>query len=166
MTTSSNQRRIVVYSTLQDFLDDVRQLVETEVITVGNWSFAQILEHLARAIDSSIDGFSFHSSWLVRTLVAPLMKNRLLTTPMKPGFILPQRANSYLPQADIGLDSAREHLETATQRLATTTPNAAHPFLGRLSDREWLALHLRHAELHMSFVVPQQEDEPVEGATE
>jgi len=166
MTAASNQRRIVVYDTLQDFLDDVRRLAEADVTAVGNWSFAQILEHLARAIDSSIDGFTFQSNWLVRTLVAPLLKNRLLTRPMKPGFTLPRRANSYLPQPDIDLDTAREHLETATERLTTTTPDAAHPFLGRLCDREWLALHLRHAELHMSFVVPRQEDGSLEGAAE
>ena len=166
MTAPSHQRRIVVYATLQEFLDDVRRLVSSDVTTVGNWSFAQILEHLARAIDASIDGFSFRAHWLLRTLVAPLIKNRLLTRPMKPGFNLPRRADGYLPPAGIDLDTAREHLETAAARISTTRPAAAHPFLGKLSDREWLALHLRHAELHMSFVVPQPEDGSLEGADE
>ena len=159
MTASSIQRRLIVYGTLQDFLDDVRRLVEVDVITVGNWSFAQILEHLARAIDSSIDGFSFQSNWLVRILAAALMKNRLLTTRMKPGFSVPRRASDYLPEPETELQAACEHLEAAAQRLSTTLPTAPHPYLGRMSDREWLALHLRHAELHMSFVVPQGEDE-------
>ncbi len=166
MAGSSHQRRTVVYQTLEEFLEDVRRLVSADVVTVGNWSFAQILEHLARAIDASIDGFSFRSNWLVRTLVAPLLKNRLLTRPMKPGFTLPKRASHYLPQPDIDLGNAVSHLETAAQRLETTQPTAAHPFLGRLSDREWLALHLRHAEMHMSFVVPGQPDGPVEGTAE
>lgn len=164
MAGSSPLRRTVVYQTLEEFLEDVRVLVSADVLTVGNWSFAQILEHLARAIDASIDGFSFRSHWLVRTLVAPLLKNRLLTSPMKPGFTLPKRASHYLPQAGIDLDNAASHLETAVQRLSTTQPTADHPFLGRLSDREWLALHLRHAEMHMSFVVSRQEDGPVEGS--
>ena len=155
--TNVSQRRESVYGTLQDFLDDVRQLAEIEVTTVGNWSFAQILEHLARAIDSSIDGFSFRSHWLVRTLAAAFLKNRLLTTKMKPGVNLPRRASSYLPEPEVELHDAREHLEAAAQRLLTTAPTARHPYLGRMSDREWLALHLRHAELHMSFVLPQRE---------
>ena len=41
--TNVSQRREIVYGTLQDFLDDVRQLTEIEVTTVGNWSFSQIL---------------------------------------------------------------------------------------------------------------------------
>ena len=155
--TTVIQRREIVYGTLQDFLDDVRQLAEIEVTTLGNWSFAQILEHLARAIDSSIDGFSFQSHWLVRTLAAAFLKNRLLTTKMKPGVNLPRRASSYLPEPEVELHDAREHLEAAAQRLLTTAPTARHPYLGRMSDREWLALHLRHAELHMSFVLPQRE---------
>ena len=128
--TTVIQRREIVYGTLQDFLDDVRRLIDVDVTTLGNWSFAQILEHLARAIDSSIDGFSFRSNWLVRTLAAPLIKNRLLTRPMKPGFTLPRRANSYLPDPDTDFDAAHTHLESAIERLATTTPTAAHPFLG------------------------------------
>lgn len=166
MTASFHERRIVTYCTLQDFLVDVGTLIDSEVTTVGNWSFAQILEHLARAIDASIDGFSFQSNWLVRTLVAPLLKNRLLTTPMKPGFTLPRRASGYLPEADVELGVSHEHLEAAVGRLAMTEPTAPHPFLGRLSDREWLALHLRHAEMHMSFVMPQSETGSLEGSTE
>ncbi|GIT29654.1 MAG: hypothetical protein Ct9H300mP1_17000 [Planctomycetaceae bacterium] len=69
------------------------------------------------------------------------------------------RASSYLPEPEIKLRNACEHLEAAAQRLLTTPPTALHPYLGRMSDREWLALHLRHAELHMSFVVPQDEGE-------
>ena len=166
MAGSSPLRRTVVYQTLEEFLEDVRVLVSADVLTVGNWSFAQILEHLARAIDASIDGFSFRSHWLVRTLVAPLLKNRLLTSPMKPGFQLPKRASSYLPEPEIDLETASAHLETAAGRLSTTNPTAAHPFLGRLIDREWLALHLRHAEMHMSFVVPRPSDESSEGLNE
>ncbi len=163
MPSAPNQRRHVVYVTLQDFRKDVQHLAGVDVTCVGNWSYAQIVEHLARAIDASIDGFSFRSNWLVRTLAAPLIKNRLLTRPMKPGFTLPRRANSYLPDPDTDFDAAHTHLESAIERLATTTPTAAHPFLGRLSDREWLALHLRHAEMHMSFVVPREDNAPSEG---
>ena len=163
MATAPSQRRPVAFVTLQDVLKDVRHLSGVDVTCVGNWSFAQILEHLARAIDASIDGFSFRANWLVRVLVAPLIKNRLLTRPMKPGIRLPRRANSYLPDPDTDFNSAHTPLESAVQRLATTTPTAAHPFLGRLSDREWLALHLRHAEMHLSFVVPREDDAPTEG---
>ncbi len=165
MTAHTSQRRQVVYATLDEFLTDVRGLVGGHVTTVGNWTLAQILEHLARAIDSSIDGFSFQANWLVRKLVAPLLKNRLLTGRMQPGYNLRSRAASYLPAPDCELDSALAHLEQATARLDTTPPTASHPFLGRLSEREWLALHLRHAELHMSFVVPSEGQAAAEPTT-
>jgi hypothetical protein len=31
---------------------------------------------------------------------------------------------------------------------------ARHPVLGKLTHEEWTQLHLRHAELHLSFAVP------------
>ncbi len=161
MASDISRRRRVAYTTLDEFLEDARRLLDCDVITVGDWSFAQILAHLALSINSSIDGFSYRGHWLVRTFVAPLMKNRLLNSPMKPGFQIPRRAAAYLPAAATTLAEAREQLENAIRRLAGTPPTAEHPYLGSLAADEWLLLHLRHAELHMSFVVPVFDKQPI-----
>ncbi|MFN5799079.1 MAG: DUF1569 domain-containing protein [Planctomyces sp.] len=31
---------------------------------------------------------------------------------------------------------------------------APHPGFGRMTHQEWLLLHLRHSEMHLSFAIP------------
>lgn len=154
MASTSATRRTVHFNSFDEFRADLAGLCETEVQTVGNWSFAQILDHLASAMTCSIDGFPFRGNWFIRVFLAPLMKNSLLTRPMKSGYRLPRRARKYLPDETLTTAEALGRVDAALDRLEQEPPQAAHPFLGRLASCEWTALHLRHAELHMSFVVP------------
>ncbi len=43
----------------------------------------------------------------------------------------------------------------AVARIQLDTERSRHPVFGELSLDEWDSLHLRHAELHMSFLVPR-----------
>ena len=146
-------RRELHYSNLNDIVTDAESIAAGEYETLGTWSFGQILEHLAATFDCSIDGFSFQAPWLLRTFVAPFVKNRFFTKPMPSGFKLPATAGSLLP-GDVSVEEGLAHLKRAIGRYETESPNAKHPFFGRLARQEWVSLALRHAELHMSFVRP------------
>jgi len=150
---SNSARRSVAYETLNDFVEDAERLAAGKYKTVGGWTFGQIMDHLATAITGSIDGFPFKGSWMARTFIAPFVKNSLLTKPMKPGFKLPKSADSYLPPNDATTADSLAKVKAAVERLGAESPTVDHPFLGRLATEEWMALHIRHAELHMSFVV-------------
>ncbi len=121
--------------------------------TVGNWSFGQICEHLAKMMNGSIDGLDFQAPWFARWFIAPLMKNSMLTKPMSPGFRLPPNAKPVLPSDPVSPESGLQQLKAAVERLQQEAPRASHPFLGKLASEEWMQLHLRHAELHLSFFV-------------
>lgn len=155
--TAVAQRRSVHYSTMPAFRADVEKLAAGQYETVGNWSFGQILLHLANAVNGSFDGYPFSLPWymrIVRPVVVPFVKKSFLTQPMKPGFKLPKTAEPYLPQPDVTTEAALSQLQAALDRFEKETPEAEHPFLRALTPNEWVALHLRHAELHMSFVRP------------
>lgn len=156
VTGTPVRRRQVEYRELSEILQDARALAVRPCVTVGAWTFAQNVEHVASAMDMAFDGANFKAPWWARMFVAPLLKNRVLTRPMRAGFRLPRRAASLLPNAKVSLESALRHLETAVARFETETPDHPHPFLGRLTRGEYVQLHLRHAALHMSFVVPQE----------
>jgi hypothetical protein len=149
------QRRVVRYRTLAELEADAQRLAEVPVRTVGNWSYGQILQHLAVVTNCAFDGFGFEAPWFARKLIAPWVKNSLLTKPMSAGFKLPARARTLLPE-DVPLDEALDNLRRALGRFASETPTARHPFLGALASQEWESLALRHAELHMSFVIPAE----------
>lgn len=144
-------RRIVEYESLEQMLGDVDRLVAARATTTGNWTIAQILEHLATAIDKSVDGFGFRASWHMR-LMAKLMKPRFLRKKMPAGFKLPPRAAKVLEPNEEDLAAAQEHIHSAVGRFHAATKLQPHPWLGNLSRAEYNLLHLRHCELHMSFI--------------
>jgi hypothetical protein len=152
MTTALKERRTLRYESLDHFLQDAETLAAGKCETVGDWSFGQILTHLGNTLNSSIDGFGFTAPWVARTLVAPFMKTRFLTKAMPSGFKLPKTATALMPPDGVTTDEALAALRKAISRFADETPGAAHPFFGKMTRDEWGQLHLRHAELHMSFV--------------
>lgn len=153
-TPEQTHRRDIAFTTLDEVREDIQTVAAGSYVTVGEWSFAQILDHLGSSLNSSIDGFPFKASWMVRWFVSPFIKNSILTKQMKPGFKLPGKFSSYLPSDDCTMDEALPKVLAAIKRLETETPVADHPFFGKMASEEWMCLHLRHAELHLSFVVP------------
>ena len=134
-------------------LTDTRQVVTHSHATSGQWTAAQILDHLARAIDCSFDGFGFSFPLWIRMLVRPF-RNGVLVRPMRAGFRMPKRSAVLRPPETATLDTALARFERSTERLKSENPQQPHPVLGLLSPQEYRLLHLRHAELHLSFILP------------
>jgi hypothetical protein len=155
-TASVSGRRTLSFTTLDEFLRDAEALAAGGRRTLGNWTFGQILGHLAYAMHNSMDGFPFQAPWVLRHLVAPFVKNSALTKPLKPGVKLPKSAAEYMPSESLTVEEALANCRRAVERLGNEIPSAKHPFFGTMASEEWMALHLRHAELHMSFVVPDE----------
>ena len=152
-------RRTVRYSMLSEIVQDAEHLIGNHH-TVGNWSFGQICQHLAKGMTASIDGFGSKAPWWARWLIAPLVKNSFLTKPMKPGFKLPKSAAALLPDDVVPAEEGLRLLKVAVERLSHETPTAPHPFLGKLATEETIQVHLRHSELHMSFIIPGENGQP------
>lgn len=153
-TAPPNTRRALRYQSLGEFQADAERLAKGKYHTVGKWSYPQILDHLAKTMTASLDGYGFQAPWFARALIAPFMKNSFLTKTMKAGFNLPKSAARLIPETDISLTAALDKLRHALARFEKEPATGAHPFFGKLASQEWTSLHLRHAELHMSFVVP------------
>lgn len=160
MTAVATQktRRTVRYATLEEFKEDLDSLLEGSCETVGNWTLAQIIDHIGDTFHASIDGIDYKAPWFARTFIAPFMKNSVLIKPMKPGIQLPKDAQKFLPPSDVTLEAAVEKVRSGLTRLESELPVADHPFFGKMASEEWMQLHLRHCELHMSFIVPADAD--------
>jgi hypothetical protein len=149
------QRRTLHYATLDELLRDAEQLASNGHRTTGKWTYGQILEHLAMGSDCFFDGFGFMAPWWARWFIAPLVRGQFLNKTMRAGFQLPKQAERLLPQGDVAVEPALDHLRRSLARFQAETPAAPHPFLGRLRSKdEYIALQLRHSELHMSYVHP------------
>jgi hypothetical protein len=155
-TATQKTRRTVRYATLEEFKQDLDALLESGCETIGNWSLAQIVDHLGSTFHVSIDGAPFKAPWFARTFISPFLKNSALIKPMRPGIQLGKKAQKYMPKEDVSLEAALEKVSSGLARLEHELPVADHPFFGKMASEEWMQLHLRHCELHMSFIVPKE----------
>ena len=81
--------------------------------------------------------------------VSKFFKKRFLTKPIPAGFKAPGR---FVPDpTDVA--PALDLLRKAIARQHEIAERAPHPALGDLSREDWDQFNLRHAEMHMSFIV-------------
>jgi uncharacterized protein DUF1569 len=155
-TTKVAGRRELHFDSLEDILAEVDRLAGSrEIKTLGNWSAGQIFEHLARVMDRSIDGFENTLPAIVRFVFQYTLKPRLLNKPMTAGFKLPAKAGAELIAPPTSFEDGLAHIRGAIHRLQTDPKRVPSPFLGPLTRDEWTRMHCRHAELHLSFLIPE-----------
>jgi hypothetical protein len=150
-----SDRRIVHYNSFHEFLEDAERMSGISVRTLGNRSFGSILQHLALTMNGSIDDAfrRMRFPWYVR-IMARLMRKKIFARGLRPGIRLPAKADASAWPEDKDVSAALEDVRSAIRRLEAETKRGSHPAFGRLSVDEWNQFHLRHCELHMSFVVP------------
>ncbi|QDU07465.1 DUF1569 domain-containing protein [Gimesia aquarii] len=153
-TKTVQDRRDVHYNSMDQLLKDAELMVVGPSRTLGNWSLGQILEHLAITMHKSIDDFPALAPWPLRVMIKLTMKQKFLTQPMPAGFQISSKMEAVRPKEHDAVKTLSE-LHEAIERLKQETPQALNPGLGRLTVDEWNAFHLRHAELHMSFVTSE-----------
>lgn len=159
ITTSRVHPRTLTFTTLTQALDEAERLAECErrgaLRRLGNWSTGQIFGHIAWWIDEGFDGHGFRPPWWLR-LIGPLLKRRMTERRAAPGFRLPGVSAGTLGTEDLPLEEGLDRLRRAIARLQAGAPTMPDPTLGRMTHEQWIKLHLRHAELHLGFLVPEQ----------
>jgi len=154
-TQNSTQRRTLHFESIDQVLAELEMLAaaekESKLRTLGNWTPGQNLGHLSSWIDYSYDGVPFKIPFIARIIMRP-MKNKFLYKPMRPGSRIPR-----LPHGTVGIDvipfdEALSKFRTNLNRLKAKPPEIPHSLFGPFTHEEWIAQHLRHAELHLSFL--------------
>lgn len=153
-TKDVRERRSLSFHAMDDILADAEALAATgDVRTSGNWTPGQNLQHVARFIRCSVEGFSGSMPWPFR-VIGRLLRGRILRMTFRPGLKVPAKFDELRPDDDVpleqGLDDLRAMVALAKERKMT----APSPILGELSHDEWEQLHCRHAEMHFSFLHP------------
>jgi hypothetical protein len=154
-TAKVTGRRELHFHNLDDIRADVEQLAQAhEIRALGNWSPGQVFKHLATIMNKCIDGFDRRLPWPVRFVLRLLFKRKFLTQPMKAGFQLPAKTATEIVPPATSLEEGLLCIRQALDRLQMESKRAPSAFLGPLTRDEWDQLHCRHAELHLSFLIP------------
>jgi hypothetical protein len=154
MSITSASRRQVRYASFDDLLAEADAAAARNASTTGKWSLGQIFEHVAIAMDRTLDGFGFTAPWPVRVIARNFLKRRILLNGMPAGFQLRGKGAEILVPGETNVEAGLEHLRRSIARMKSETQRAPHPAFGSMSLDESNLFQLRHAELHMSFVAP------------
>jgi Protein of unknown function (DUF1569) len=155
--TATRRRRLALKS-IDDLAAEIDRLVAAQhvghLVATGNWTPAQIFEHLARFIEFSYEGFPFRVSWPLRAVshVAKWVAwKRFVDRALRPGFRIP--SDSLKPDEWADFDVATARLRAQVDRIRCGEPmRQPSPFEGSITSEQWVYVHLRHAELHLSFL--------------
>ena len=83
-------------------------------------------------------------------------KQAFLRGPMQAGVKIPGVEGGTLATAPMPLDEALGRSRCVMERLKSEAPTIPNVVLGPLTHEESIALNLRHAELHLGFLVPEK----------
>lgn len=158
-TARVQDRRPLRFEDIDQVMADADRLVAADragsLRRRGNWTLGQALGHLAAWASFPYEGYpsGFRPPFFVKW-IARLGKNAFIRRPMRPGMRIPRIAGGTLGTDPLSTDEGITRFRSAFQRLAREAPTGPNPVLGLLTHEEWIALNLRHAELHLSFFQP------------
>jgi len=154
-TKAVTNRRKVSYQSYDDLLADAENLAGGEVTMLGNWTLAQVIDHLGRSLNASIDGIGFKLPWPMRVFGTLFFKQKMLNVEVPSGFKIGKSGKAkFYPHEDVEIDGSIDRLRQAIERCKTERTRSLHPLFGELGADDWDKFSLRHAEMHMSFAVP------------
>jgi uncharacterized protein DUF1569 len=149
-------RRKLRFNSLGEALADARAIANAEIQINGNWTPGQIVGHVARTINGSIDGIAFRAPLPVR-FIGRLIRNIPLNRGLIGAVKIPPAARAIVvPKPDLPIEEAVEQFAQAIERTRGETMTQTHPAFGRLSHAQWTLFHCRHAENHFSYLKPIQ----------
>jgi hypothetical protein len=151
-------RRLLRFESLDQVLAEVDRLAEAEqagrLRRLGNWTLGQTLGHLAAWAEFGYTGTPLKTPLVIKLLLR-LRKKKFLYGRMRSGVRIPGVEGGTLATGPVPLDEALGRYRAVLQRLKAEAPTAPNAIFGRLTHEESVALNLRHAELHLGFLVPE-----------
>ena len=153
-------RRRLRFESLDEVREDVQGLVDAEqrgrLKQLGNWTLGQTFGHLSAWVDYSYTGPPFKPPFFIRWILR-LRKHKFLHEPMPAGVRIPGVPGGTTATDPRPLPEATEAYTRSLERLKAEAPALPHLIFGHLPHQEWILINLRHAELHLSFFVPEDD---------
>lgn len=159
-TKNVKDRRQLRFQSPDDVLADIEKIVAAEkagkLRTSGNWTAGQAFGHVAAWINYAYEGYPMDPPpWIIRVILG-FLKGRYLKKGMPTGVRIPKVKNGTFATEVLSIDEGAAQLRKAIARLKSSEPaKFKSPAWSDMPDSERIALNLRHAEFHLSFLHPQ-----------
>lgn len=153
------ERRKLTFTTLEDVAEDAENLLAKGYDQAGNWDLAQVAGHLAEWLRFPIEGFPKPPLlikpmlWLMKVTSGKKMLEKILADGFTPGGrTMPET----VPPSGGNAAEAVARLRSAVEGWKAHTGDVhPSPLLGAMTKETGLALQLKHAAHHLSFLVPK-----------
>ena len=139
------------FKTFEEALVELEKLEQGPVDTTGNWSFFQILEHCAGAIDRNMGGQMGQPSGFLKIVKGKFGKWKVLRQGYIPSGITNPRVQPQRLEGDA--KAAAAHLRESIRKFREYQgPLSQHPLFGKMNKAEWEKFHIYHMANHFGFV--------------
>ncbi|WP_145422308.1 DUF1569 domain-containing protein [Planctomycetes bacterium K23_9] len=146
------------FADLDEAVRDAQHLLESGYVRQGNWSLAQVCQHLRLVQDPSVDGYP---GWMsLFAFLRPAMRRWLLPKLLSGDSPRGIRTASLFVPADGLVDEVEVNaFAKSVARLKSYDGQyTPHPAFGRLPRARILQIHSCHAAHHLRFLIPQTSD--------
>jgi hypothetical protein len=151
-------RRALRFESIDQVMAEVDRLAGAEragrLRRLGNWTLGQTLGHLAAWAEYGYTGSPLKVPFFIRWVLR-LRKRKFLYGPMRAGVKIPGVEGGTLATDPVSLDEGLGRFRRVLGRLKAEAPTAPSPVFGLLTHEESIAMNLRHAELHLGFLIPE-----------
>ena len=150
--------RNLQFADLDEVVAEVQRLHDNGYTRLGNWSLGQCCNHLAQAMNMTVDRYALRFPPPISTI------NRLLffksnSVPKLLGKLSLPTLPGFAQNEPVDDTEGMNRLVDAIGRVqaAQDSELQPNPLLGRLSKTQWERFHAFHAQRHLSFLVPNEE---------
>ncbi len=150
-------RRTLRFENMHEILADAESLASQPCHLLGNWSLGQIFHHLSLPMVCCVQGFGDAKLALPMRVVGRLIKKQSLAKGFPAGVRFPKPLVPAFTPKPCSTEEGLAALREAIALLSTTDVRHPSPLFGAMTVADWEQMHLRHAELHLSFAVPEGE---------
>lgn len=158
-TAKVGGRRELHFNCIDEALAEADRLAGLEragqLQCLGNWSCGQVFNHLGTWAEYAYSPNPLKPPFVIK-LILRMMKKRFLYAPMKVGAKIPKVENGTLGTETCAFEEGLNRYKRAMQRLNIERPTQPNVIFGNMTHDEWKNMHLRHSELHLSFLQPRQ----------
>jgi len=158
-TGKVQDRRKLRYLSIDELLADIDRIENSDAAgtlrRTGNWTAGQAFGHLASWMNFAYEGFPTRPPWPIRMILRFFFRKKYLRDGMPAGVRIPGAADGTYAVQVMSTQEGALMLRKALLRLKSGEPPKFHsPAFGPMTLEERIALNLRHAELHLSFLHP------------
>lgn len=153
------ERRKQSFATLDEVVADAENLLAKGYDRAGNWDLAQVAGHLAQWMSFPIEGFPKPPIfikpmlWTMKVTVGRRMLKKILAEGFTPGGrTMPETVP---PPGGNPADAVAKLRDVVERWKAHSGDVFPSPLFGAMTKETALALQLKHAAHHLSFLIPK-----------